>query len=107
MSASGAFVQLSEVKIVVCYMDERIVNKSAEAPIEGVYRYELIPAEKPIDYYIDLWYQYGMGESPETLLNIFEDAVYLKQGEYVEIDCNGNVMVRKKERHLKLVINNG
>lgn len=88
-------------------MEENILNRSVEAPIDGVYRYELIPAENPIDYYIDLWYQYGMGLDDNELIKQFDDAFYLKKGEYVIIDINGNILVKKKEKHLKLVVNNG
>lgn len=85
--------------------DQRVVNMSVEAPIEGIYRYELIPAETPIDYYIDLWYQFGMAD-PESLLENTHDYVRLNKGDVVIIQ-DDVVTVRKKERHLKLVIDNG
>lgn len=81
-------------------------NRSTTAPIPGVYRYELIPAESPIDYYIDLFYVFGQG-SDEEVLEAMEDTVYLKKGEWLSIDYDGNVTVQKKERHLKLVVTNG
>jgi hypothetical protein len=86
-------------------MDERLINRSPEAPLDGVYRYELIPAETPMDYYIDLWYQFAMGDE-KKLLDVLDDAVYLKAGEYVEINEDGEPMVRKKGSHLKLIVNN-
>jgi hypothetical protein len=88
-------------------MEENLINRSPAAPIAGVYRYELIPAEKPMDYYIDLWFQFGMGSDPKKLLSVMDDAFYLEKGEYIVIDLDGNVSVKKKERHLKLVIING
>ena len=86
-------------------MDENLINRSPEAPLDGVYRYELIPAETPMDYYIDLWYQFGMGDE-KKLLDVLDDAVYLKAGDRVEINDEGEVFVRTKEPHLKLVVNN-
>lgn len=82
------------------------LNKSPLAPINGVYKYVLIPAEKPLDYYIDLFYIYGQGSDDEALEAI-EDSVYLKEGEWLTVDADGNVKVQKKERHLKLVVTNG
>lgn len=81
-------------------------NRSATAPISGVYKFELIPAENPIDYYIELFYIFGQG-SDEEVLEELEDTVYLKKGEWLVIDSDGNVTVQKKERHLKLVVTNG
>lgn len=86
-------------------MDERLINQSPEAPIDGVYRYELIPAESPPDYYIDLWYQFAMGDEKE-LLKVFDDAVYLKAGDCVQINAEGEVSIKKKKRHLSLVVDN-
>jgi hypothetical protein len=85
---------------------EKLINKSPDAPVEGVYRYELIPAENPMDYYIDLWYQFGMGDDPKKLLNTMDDVVYLKEGDRVEINPEGEVYIKKKQRHLKLVVTN-
>ena len=85
--------------------DEDNLNRSVEAPIEGVYRYELIPAETPMNYHIELWYQFGMGDDPKKLLETLDDAVYLNKGDSVIIQ-DDVVTVRKKERHLKLVIMN-
>ena len=84
--------------------NQHVLNRSVEAPIEGVYRYELIPAETSMDYYIDLWYQFGMAD-PESLLENTHDYVYLNKGDVVIIQDN-IVTVRKKESHLKLVVNN-
>jgi hypothetical protein len=81
-------------------------NRSTTAPISGVYRYELIPAETPVDYYIDLFYVFGQG-SDEEVLEAMEDTVYLKTGEWLTIDLDGNIKIQKKERHLKLVVTNG
>lgn len=86
-------------------MDKRVINQSPEAPIDGVYRYELIPAETPMDYYIDLWYQFAMGDE-KKLLDVLEDAVYLNAGDRVEINENGKISVIKKGSHLKLIVNN-
>lgn len=89
-------------------MDDKeffILNKSVEAPISGVYRYVLIPAKNPFDYYIDLFYIFGQG-SDEKALEQIEDSLYLKKGEYLIIDLKGNVKIQQKERHLKLVVNN-
>ena len=86
-------------------MDERSINQSPEAPIDGVYRYELIPANKPMEYYIDIWYQFGLGDDKD-ILNRFDDAVYLKAGDRVEINVEGEVSIKKKKRHLSLVVNN-
>lgn len=86
-------------------MDERSINQSPEAPIDGVYRYELIPANKPMEYYIDIWYQFGLGDEKE-ILNRFDDAVFLKTGDRIEINSDGEVQIKKKERHLKLVVSN-
>ena len=86
-------------------MDERLINRSPEAPLDGVYRYELIPAETPMDYYIDLWYQFAMGDE-KKLIDVLEDAVYLKAGDCVEINEDGEVKIRKKGSHLKLIVNN-
>jgi len=86
-------------------MDERLINRSPEAPLDGVYRYELIPAETPMDYYIDLWYQFAMGDE-KKLLDALEDAVYLKAGDCIEINEDGEVKIRKKGSHLKLIVNN-
>ncbi len=87
-------------------MEYDLINKSPLAPIAGVYRYELIPAEQPMDYYIDLWYVYGLGDN-ETLLASMEDTVYLEEGDRLVLDADGKVVIKKKEKHLKLVINNG
>jgi len=65
-------------------MEYDLINKSPLAPITGVYRYELIPAEQPMDYYIDLWYLYGLGDN-ETLLASMEDTVYLEEGDSLRI----------------------
>lgn len=86
-------------------MDKRVINQSPEAPIDGVYRYELIPAENPMEYHIDLWYQFGMGDEKE-ILSRFDDAVFLKTGDRIEINSEGEISVKKKERHLKLVVSN-
>lgn len=86
-------------------MEYDLINKSPLAPVTGVYRYELIPAEQPMDYYIDLWYIYGMGDD-ETLLSSMEDTVYLKEGDRLILDSDGKVIVKKKKKHLKLVVNN-
>jgi hypothetical protein len=83
---------------------ERTVNRSMEAPVDGIYRYELIPAEKPVDYYIDLWYQFSTGLDAKELLE-YTDAVYLERGDCVVIE-NDVITVRKKEIKLKLVVNN-
>jgi hypothetical protein len=82
------------------------INKSLAAPINGVYRYVLIPAEKPVEYYIDLFYVYGLGTDEEVLETV-EDTVYLSKGERLIIDSEGTIKVEKKERHLKLVVING
>ena len=95
----GGFVGYNEMDI------ERDLNKSVEAPVDGVYRYELIPAEKPVDYYIDLWYQFSMGMDQRKILEEYEDAVYLEKGDCVIIE-NEIITVRKKEPKLKLVVNN-
>ena len=81
------------------------LNKSVTAPIDGIYKYVLLPAENPINYYIDLFYVYGQGPDDE-LLESMEDTVYLKNGEWLTIDSDGNVKVQQKERHLKLVVAN-
>lgn len=86
---------------------KRIKNKSPPAPIEGVYRYELIPAETPMEYYIDLWFQYGIGLDDKDILNKYNDAVYLNKGDIVSVNDNGIVSVVKKQSKLKLVVNNG
>ena len=86
-------------------MDERSINQSPEAPIDGVYRYELIPANKLMEYYIDIWYQFGLGDDKD-ILNRFDDAVYLKAGDRVEINVEGEVSIKKKKRHLSLVVDN-
>lgn len=97
--------------LVVCVVskniiEENIINRSPEAPVEGVYRYELIPAENPMEYYIDLWYQFGMGDDPNKLLDSIEDSVYLKKGDSVELNEEGQIFINKKYKHLKLVVNN-
>ena len=52
------------------FNNQRPINQSLEAPVDGVYRYELIPAENPVDYYVDLWYQFSMGiDRKSTRLN--------------------------------------
>ena len=86
--------------------DEDNLNRSVEAPIEGVYRYELIPAETPMNYHIELWYQFGMGDDPKKLLETLDDAVYLNKGDSVVIDSDGKVSVKKRGYHLKLVVTN-
>jgi hypothetical protein len=98
-NALGVFVEYNEMSI------ERSVNKSVEAPVDGVYRYELIPAEKPVDYYIDLWYQFSMGMDTKRLLTEYNDAVYLEKGDCVVIQ-DDVITVKKKEHKLKLVVNN-
>ena len=87
-------------------LDERVINQSPEAPIDGVYRYELIPADKPMEYHIDIWYQFGMGDDDKEILDRFDDAVLLKTGERVGLDSEGKIYIKKKERHLKLVVSN-
>jgi hypothetical protein len=85
--------------------EERKLNQSFAAPIAGVYRYELIPADSPINYHIDLWYQFSMGMDDEELLNEYDDAVYLKKGDYVVFE-NETVKVKNKTPNLRLVVNN-
>ena len=87
------------------FNNQRPINQSLEAPVDGVYRYELIPAENPVDYYVDLWYQFSMGMDYRELLAEYDDAVYLEKGDSVVIE-NDIVSVKKKEPKLKLVVNN-
>lgn len=87
-------------------MDELLVNRSTEAPIDGLYRYELIPTGYPSKYYIDLWYQYATGIDEAELLTNF-DIVKLKKGDYVCIDLDGKIIIKKKKTKLKLVVDNG
>ena len=87
-------------------MEFNLINQSPTAPIAGVYRYELIPADKPMDYYIDLWYIYGLGDT-ETILSSVEDSIYLEEGDRLVLNSDGKVIIKKKEIHLKLVVNNG
>lgn len=81
------------------------VNASVPAPVSGVYRYELIPSEIENSFYIDLWYQFALGDE-KSLLQVFSDALYLNEGDRVTYK-DGVVSVKTKEKHLKLVVNNG
>ena len=47
-----------------------------------------------------------MGDDPKKLLDTMDDAVYLKEGDRVEINPEGEVYIKKKQRHLKLVVTN-
>jgi len=86
----------------------RRLNVSVEAPTEGVYRYQLIPSEIPSEgFYIDIWYQFAMGMDKDQLLEHFEDAVYLEEGEKVALSIDNKIEIVKRKNHLKLVVNNG
>lgn len=82
-------------------------NCSAPAPVSGVYRYELIPAEIEGCCYIDLWYQFAMGMGDVHLLEHFNDAVYLNEGDRVILKDDKTISIKRKETKLKLVVNNG
>lgn len=86
----------------------RRINISVEAPVEGVYRYQLIPCEIPSEgFYIDIWYQFAMGMDNDQLLELFEDAVLLEEGDKVALGVNNKIEIIKRKNHLKLVVDNG
>ena len=86
---------------------QRTLNISVEAPIAGVYRCELIPTKNPDEFHIDIWYQFAMGMSNEDLLQAYDDAIYLEEGDKVTMDSHKKFVIVKKKRNLRLVVNNG
>lgn len=85
---------------------ERELNISPEAPVAGVYRYELIPAAGG-NCYVDIWYQFAMGMDEAALLEFIEDSFYLNEGDRIAINDIGLPYVKVKQKPLRLVVNNG
>lgn len=84
----------------------RTPNVSPPAPLDGVYRYELIQTTGMSGdgtYYIDLWFIYAQDSSnlPQ------DDLLELKAGERVARDNNGLITIIKNKPSLKLVVDNG
>lgn len=84
----------------------RTPNESPPAPLDGLYKYELIQTSGIAGdntYYIDLWFIY----SQELVSTIENDLLELKAGDKVVRDNQGNIKVVSNKPKLKLVVNNG
>lgn len=85
--------------------ETRTPNLSPPAPLDGVYRYELIQNSGIAGdntYYIDLWFVFA------TDTNYYPDCVELKTGDRVSLNHAGEVeIIKQNKKHLKLVVNNG
>lgn len=84
----------------------RTPNESPPAPLDGLYRYELIQTSGISNdgtYYIDLWFIYAQ----DTKTASREDLLELKAGDKVIRDDNGTIKVIKNKPTLRLVVDNG
>lgn len=84
--------------------EERKPNISPPAPLDGIYRYEVIQTVGmggDVTYYIDLWFIYGADPS------LYKDALDLKRGDTVVRHTSGEVsVVSSGKPKLKLVVDN-
>lgn len=86
----------------------RTPNVSPPAPLDGVYRYEVIQTTgigNDNTYYIDLWFIYG--QDHDTVLDTYDDALKLKTGEKVVRNTDGSITVLNENKpKLTLVVDN-